>query len=270
MSTHFPTRTPMKRYRHYPSISATVVFAMFFIGVLPIPAGGAIVMYNPAMGTLPQEQGFTFNQETSISPLPSVSGGILYQGLTSFPGQQWFERNDVPFNFDDGFTLEATLRVISSTYEPNAGGAGIQRSGYYMDATDELGRRLAIGIDSGGVTVNTDASLMMTNGITRVPFDTTDAFHHYRCVVDSGMETLFIDDMLIGSTPLGAAHYPGLAYRVYFGDGTGVGNSETQLSAFQYSVSTPEPTTMLLFGCGIAALGGTKRRRKGGNSLVSG
>lgn len=250
----------MNIYRFGPL--STVALALLFICTLPIPAAGNTVIYNPALGTLPQEQGFTFGQDTPVSPAPSISGGILYQGLTSFSGEQWFEKNDVPFNFDDGFILEATLKVISSTYEPNAGGPGSQRSGYYMDATDELGRRLCIGIDSGGVTVNTDATAMMTNGITRVSFNTTDAFHHYRCVVDSGMETLFIDDILIGSTPVGAALYPGIANRVYFGDGTGAGNSETQLSLFTYTDAVPEPTTMVLFGCGIAGMVGTKRRKK--------
>ena len=231
------------------------IFAALLICISPTSAkSNVIVMYDPSLGTLPQAQGFSSFEVDGLSPAPSVSGGILYQGPTNFTGEQWFQRNDIPFNFDDGFTLEATLKIISSTYEPNAGGPGSQRSGFYLDAIDELGRIFITGISSGGVTVNTDHYLSTANGITFRSFNTTDAFHQYRLVVADGVATLLIDNTTYGSTPIGSALYPSVANRVDFGDETGGGNSQTQLTSFKYTYPVPEPGKFLLFASGLVLL----------------
>lgn len=244
-----------------------VASAALLVTLAAAPArAGFLVTYDPGLGTLPQAQSFVLVETGSLSPPPSISGGTLNQGLTAFAGEQYWQRGDMAFNFDSGFTIEGTLRVLSSTYNPNANGPGSQRSGYYLEAVDELGRRFTVGIDSGGVTVNTDSSLMTLNGIPRVPFDTTDGFHNYRVVVAAGVGSLFIDGTFFGVTPVGPVVDPTLANRVLFGDQTTAANSQAQLSFFQYGAHTvaavPEPSTFALLGVAAASFTGYLRRRR--------
>lgn len=222
-----------------------------------------IVNYNPSLNTLPDTQGFSFS-DSGGSGTPTVSGGILNQGPTSFAGTQFWFRNDVAFNFDTGFAIEVNIKIISSSYDPNAAGAGSQRSGWYMEGTDALGRRFIIGIDSNGVVVNTDATLMTSNGMQFRGFDMTNAFHDIRLVVSGGVGTLFVDSVARGSTAVGPVVDSSIADRVFFGDGSGGGNSQTQLSLFRYSDSSviPEPGTASYVGLGIVSLVGVLLRRK--------
>lgn len=224
------------RTKSKPAFSV-ILLVLLLMGWSKTCSYAAIVTYDPGLNSLPQAQGFTLIEDPPASPTPSVGGGFLNQGQTTLSGDQFFERSDVPFNFDSGFTLAVTLKVASSTYNPNGGGPGSQRSGWYMEGIDEMGRRFTIGVDSGGVVVNTDPNLLLSNGFSVRPFDTTNAFHRYRLVVSGGMGTLFIDGAAVGAAPVGGVVDPGSSNRVYFGDGTASGNSQTQLSFFQYADS---------------------------------
>jgi hypothetical protein len=221
------------------SIPSRLLCAFSLCGLLSftsaVKISAAVVVYDPSLNTLPSAQGFTLTEDPPASPAPTVTGGILSQGPTSLTGDQFFHRNDFPFNLDDGFTLEVTVKVISSTYDPNAGGSGSQRSGWYMEGIDQLGRRFIIGFDSSGVTVNTDANLQVANSLLVRPFNTTDGFHNYRLVVAGGTGTLFIDNISRGSLPIGPVVDPATANRVFFGDGTAGGDSETRLSFLRYA-----------------------------------
>lgn len=227
--------------------------------------------YDPSLGTLPQAQGFTLFDTGDAPSSPSVSGGILSQGPTSglSPGgyQYWYS-DSIPFDFTAGFTMEARLKVISSSYDPNGGGApDAQRAGYYLAAVDGLGRDFFIGIASGGIFINTDASGFIGNGVPLTSFDTTDAFHDYLFVVSGGAGKLYVDDSLFASTPIGAVGMSSPFDTALFGDGSHSGVSTTQLELFRYepdAVSTPEPGTigLLVGGLTIAALTCRRSRRR--------
>ena len=52
---------------------------------------GATVVYDPSLGTLPDAQGFARIQDPAQAN-PTVSDGLLHQGLTVFNGiQGWYE-----------------------------------------------------------------------------------------------------------------------------------------------------------------------------------
>jgi hypothetical protein len=94
--------------------------ALYFVSTVATRA--TTITYNPSLNTLPQSQGFTFTEADPASPAPpSVSGGVLFQGPTTTSGLEFWQRNDVPFNFDNGFTMEVKLKVISSSYDPMGG-----------------------------------------------------------------------------------------------------------------------------------------------------
>jgi len=235
----------MNLQRKFPS--APVFFGVMFVLTSITGSSAAIAVYDPRLNTLPEAQGFTLSEGPPLSPPPSVSNGIFHQGPTSLGGEQFYHRNDVLLNLTNGFTLEATLKVISSTYDPNAGGIGSQRSGWYMEGIDQFGRRFIVGIDSSGVTVNTDAKLLASNGFSVRPFDTAGNFHHYRLLVREGVGTLFIDGTSVGSTPVGDIVDPATSNRVFFGDGTSAGSNEVELAFFRYTdAALPDPPQLTI------------------------
>jgi PEP-CTERM motif len=219
----------------------------------PIQAG-IIYNYDPALGTLPEAQGFTRFENMPGAPPPTVSGGVLHQFRSADNNSQFWYANSVPLDFaTTSYVLEANLHVISSDYIPNIGTG--QRSGYYLAAIDAVGHIFAVGIASGGITINTDAGFDPNNGVPFTSFDTTDAFHMYRLIIADGMGTLFIDGNLFVATPLGVAGLvdPVLDNRVLFGDLSGQGASETELHSFGF-LSVPEPGSLWLAGVGLGIL----------------
>jgi hypothetical protein len=139
-----------------------------------------------------------------------------------------------------------------------AGGENEQRFGWAIDAVDALGRRFTLGIDSNGLGLNTDLHQNISNGVPRINMNTTDAFHDYRVVVSGGIGELFMDNVSLGSTPLGGVVRLDQENMAAFGDNTLSGSSQTELSFFQYSGSVaavPEPgSTVSLAALALGAL----------------
>src|SRR3954447_13897482 len=100
-----------------PKFSSASLFFSALVALGSITdSSAAIAVYDARLNTLPQAQGFTLSEAGPASPPPSVSDSVFHQGPTSLAGEQFYHRNDVPLNLTNGFTLEATLKVISSTY----------------------------------------------------------------------------------------------------------------------------------------------------------
>ena len=230
-----------------------------------------IYQYEASLGTLPQAQGWTFFQDTPPLPAPTVSGGILHQFPNPNPPQTqfWFQ-NSVPLNFSTtSYTYELDLHIISSNYI-NFGSA--QRSGYYMDAFDQIGQGFGVGIAGNGITINTDENFNPNNGVRFTPFNSTDGFHLYRLTIGQGVGSLFIDGTLFASTPLALApgRAPGVFNRVDFGDASGVGVSESELRSARFGPApsaVPEPASLITLGTGVLALLGLRWRRRGADTF---
>jgi hypothetical protein len=190
--------------------------------------------YDANLGTLPEAQGFTKADEGG-SPAPTVADGWLNQGPTAyFARQYWFSISQVPIDFVGGFTLEATFKILESSYEPDTCIEG-QRAGYYLGVSDKDGREIDVGIGCHGLFIgNDDREDVSTAPFTS--FDTTDASHTYRLVVTGDGGTLYIDDAPVLFEPLGEPT-SAPANRVYFGDGSVRGWSQTQLRLFRYTLT---------------------------------
>ena len=215
--------------------------------------------YNPSLGTLPTSQGFTLVTDDTAAPAPFVSGNLLYQGPTTTNAiQSWQSNTPAPIDFNAGASMEAILHVDSSNYYNP--GPGQQKSGYYLALYDHSGRDFTIGIDSAGITVNTDGIGNAGQGVARKPFDTTSAFHDYRLDVAGGVGTLSIDGAFFASTPVNDSGFPNYYDLALFGDGSYSGTSQTELNLFRYTVPAPEPTCLGLVAVGIGLL---LRRRRG-------
>jgi hypothetical protein len=190
--------------------------------------------YDPSLGTLPEAQGFT-RMDNGGSADPTVTNGMLNQGATAYFGYQyWYSDSPVPIDFSNGFTLQANLKVLQSSYEPDTCIEG-QRAGYYLSVTDKDSRLIDVGIGCHGLFIaNDDRQDVSTAPFTA--FDATDAFHTFRLVVTVDGGALYIDDNPVLFTPLGqpTSDPPN---RVYFGDGSVRGWSMTQLGLFRFTLT---------------------------------
>lgn len=236
----------------------------------PGTATAAAVGYDPSLGTLPELQGWTFVNGAPPPP-PSVSGGILFQGPTGDITTQWWQRQGLGISCQTGFAMEIVIKVISSNY--TIVGNGTQRSGFTFEAVDNRGRRISLSLAGSGVTLNTDATLQPNNGIPHLPFSTGGTFHRYTVTAQSGRISLFIDDTLRATTPVGDTLYAGTADTnlVYFGDGTGAAGSQTQIRSVRYGDpatvvgvrGSPTHATRLSLDQGVMGLGRTEMILRG-------
>jgi hypothetical protein len=194
---------------------------------------GGVVEYHAASGSLPETQGWTYINLAPGVPAPVDSLGVLHPRATGLGDTRWWQRNDVPIAFRDGFEMDIALSVVSSTYVPNVGD-GTQRSGFYFEAIDSLGRRLTLGVASQGLTVNTDLTLHPTNGIPLTASPVSGGLHLLQVRVASDSAVLAVDGSRQGACALGPAVSPGSANNVYFGDGSGGGASEVEIVRVRY------------------------------------
>lgn len=90
----------------------------------------------------------------------------------------------------------------------------------------------------------------------------TDVFHDYRIEGQAGgAASLFVDDILIGSTvatPVGPGPF---STRLQFGDGTGGANARGIVTNYEFRQEVPEPSALALFILGIVGLGWMRRNR---------
>lgn len=126
------------------------------IGVF-VAAGAAhasVLTYDPALGTLPQAQGWTFSG-TFNAPM-SVSGGTLTYGPTTVGGTTfWRETVAPPMDFaTQTFSVTARVKLSGADF---GNFSGFRRAGFLLLLQDDFGRwavaemgdaRLALGNDN--------------------------------------------------------------------------------------------------------------------------
>lgn len=212
------------------------------------PASAATISYQPSLGTLPEAQGWIKREGGAPQPAPTVSGGVLHQGPTDFSGHQYWEYGGATFNFSTAtVTVDFRLRVTAASF------SAYPRGGYTVFLSDSTGRLASLYLSDGSVFLGND---QFTSVSSIVAFDTTDAFHDYRFSIGPSGSSLHIDNTPIVSLALGGVTVS--ANYVAFGDGTLIGNSESELTAFSVSgvslLNIPEPASLLLLSCGLVAV----------------
>jgi hypothetical protein len=226
--------------------------------------GGAA--YDAGLGTLPTAQGWSLTQTGSVpASAPAVSGGALNQGPTTVDGVQLWQRTDVPLDFTQGFTLDWSLSVISSTY--GTGGAG-PRAGWNVTALDSARRFVSVGFatrsGTDGVYINTDGGVTMAGAAFQAL--SFSQLRDYRLTISGGTIRLFVDGGAspIATAVLGSSIGAGTANQVRFGDESTVTQSQTQLRSLSYAAAAvvPEPGAGALLAAGAALLVPAVRRNR--------
>jgi beta-lactamase regulating signal transducer with metallopeptidase domain len=191
--------------------------------------------FDASRGTLPTEQGFRLVNDDSSNPKARVERGALHQGLTTKNGKQYWLANKIPLNFRadgecTGLSAEWVARVVKSNV--SYVGDGRQTTGWYAVFIDRHGHKFVVSLAGHQVSLGRYPDKKPAI----LKFNTTDAFHHYRLVVDDEKATLLIDGREVLSRPLGTPVIPkSRANEVFFGDRTSNAGSQTELKAFYCS-----------------------------------
>ncbi len=232
-----------------------LVFCLAFLLASPTmasPTMASVLSYEASLGSLPDAQGWTIVESGAASPTPTISSGLLQQGMTSFTGYQYWTGNPGSLNFADApIAVDVRLHIVSASLNVPAG-----RAGYAFGLIDDIGRYAIAFISSSEVFLVND---QFTTKSSIVDFDSTDGFHDYHLVAGPGGLTLSIDGNLLVSQSLGTLSAEG--HVAWFGDGTAGGNNQSELQFLSVgTVGVAEPVSLGLFGLALGGLVAVGRR----------
>jgi hypothetical protein len=154
--------------------SITSHLAHFAVAILMVTSsarGDVLASYDGALGGLPHDSDCW--QFVAGGPAPVNQDGAGTLGRTTMPLTTYWINSLPPISFDDGASIAASVKVISSNYYQDG---TYKRSGYYIQLGDQTGRWAGLGISA-------DRVLLMTadqNSFDQTAlFNTTTAFNDY-------------------------------------------------------------------------------------------
>jgi hypothetical protein len=229
----------MRIFTRHPGIAAIVLVTLARFA--SAGDGPQCVVYDAALETLPDAQGWTKVVFKPRSVTASIVDGALHQSSLPFadatcPGppveeQYLYWQSTESFNHADGVAFEAEVRIFASEHGVNPCN-GWTRPGFAISLQDDLGRVFWVGIGETEVFLANGAFLTFGSpGVVEADFNTTDGFHVYRLEVLGSNATLFID----GTPTVAVAGFgdpAGVGALAYIGDGTGWCNSEAAIRRF--------------------------------------
>lgn len=249
-------------------------FAIGVLGAASAPAAPAqqCAHFDAAVGTLPDQQGWTRSENRPTAITMGVAAGMLSQDTTPFVGATcaggspttpvedqfvFWSVPAAPFDFADGAAFVIDVRVHASEYN-SSGCTGWPRPGFSFGLIDANGHRFWVGLGSSTVFLANDAYVPFTSaGVVEAAFDTTGAFREYRLDVSGASATLRIDGVgVLSLSSFGAPQ--SVAPLVFFGDPTVWGNSDVDIRTVEFVPGVP-PTEVVRAGSPanpIALLGG--------------
>ena len=218
------------------------VSIQFVLGMVFLFAGcggaqsGPMTVMNGSQ--LPQDQGWLVSKNT-VSPLDVVTNGRTLTINTigvprkndQRPGEAvvWFYK-EVPFDFDEGFTIEFTLKVHEVEQSPNLNDAGIMFYGSTINPSSNFAggpRDQMIFFEEGAIGWGDETE--------RFAMDTTDTFHAYILAVDEkGVAEVYVD----GKRRLKRKKWESIP-RIGFGDMTNDSGVNGRFSIGDIIVTTP-------------------------------
>lgn len=222
------------------------------------PAARAVVLYDPASGSLPAAQGWLTSATAGAAPgTQTLSGGRLVIDTAGSDVVAFGNARLSPVALDAaaGYAVEFSLQVLAESHaSPNRAGFSLLLVG--SDPAQSVA--LSFWQDRVWVpTVDASAADRFVQG-AGAGFDTTAAFTDYRLLVQGGRYSLSAGGQALFSGTLQDYRSGGLPYTVpnlvFFGDDSSRGSAQVALGAISIS-PVPEPASawMLLAGLGVRA-----------------
>lgn len=172
--------------------------------------GEPLVYFDGSLGGVPHDAPCW--EFFSFGPLsdPVNEDGAVVLGPTTDNGAHYWTQTLVPFSFDDGASITATLKVTWSSYY---GQFPLKRAGYYITLTDKLGRVALLGVTSDLIVLAT-ADQNWSN--QTYEHDATDGYHVYTLAFNGNECQAFIDGKLVLTDAVGGGS--GVPNTATFGD----------------------------------------------------
>lgn len=205
--------------------------------------------YNPALGTLPQAQGWT--NDSTFAAATSVSGGQLTYGPTSVNGvTAWSYSPTQALDFSTGTAfIEAQVRLTGTGF---GNVSGFRRGGFSLYLKDAAGRYTIADLGDNNISLGNDNERLND---PFAAFDLTSSFHVVRLEAGPSGARLFVDGLLQLSDSLGTG--ASASSITTWGDQTILSSSsQTEIRSVLF---VPAPAA----GLPLAALALLARRRRG-------
>jgi hypothetical protein len=225
------------------------------------------VLYDPALGTLPAQQGWV-PLALGAAATQAVVGNV-YTLDTTGPGVGLYGhglQSPVALDTQAGFELQFSLQVLSETHSsPNRSGYSVVMVGNNPQQALELAfwtdRVWAYDYDA----LQADR---FVRGV-QASFDTTSALHQYTLRVQQQQYGLWVNGQALLSGGLHDYTADGVPYTVpnfiFFGDDSSRGNSNTRLGAVTLGAASPavlpEPASAALVLAALALMRGVRSSR---------
>lgn len=185
-----------------------------------IAVAGETARYDASLGGVPHDSPCWEYATTASIPAPLNNGQAVVLGQTTNNGTSRWTQDLIPFSFNDGASIAASVQVANSSYYAVS---PYRRSGYYIGLVDRLGRHAMIGISSDRILLSTgDANWSDQTYL----FNSTGAFNTYKLVFAGNVATAYINGVPVLSDTVGTGSSAVSSAR--FGDMSILANSLTQ------------------------------------------
>jgi len=132
--------------RFFPLLSAALLFAASLLA-------GAQTLYNPALGTLPESQGWTFGVAGPDTETFENNSAFLDTTATASTEAGWSQISAADLNRTNGFTLLFTVQINSETH------VSTNRAGFSVIVLGDDKHGIELGFWTGTVFAQSDSPL---------------------------------------------------------------------------------------------------------------
>ena len=227
-------------------------------------AQAKVTLYNGALGTAPDAQGWTFGTLAFGFPAPtqSVSGGIggsvFLDTRPNNPIQSGYSRVDQVFNSNAGVELSFSAQVLSESH------ANLNRAGFSVIMLDSAHRGIELGFWEDRVFAQ---NVGFTHG-EEVLFNSKSMLQYRLRLTSAGYNLNVSDGGSLNTSLSGTLHdYSGAGFVyptpnfLFMGDDTSSASAACRIASVSGS-PIPEPSQALLMGAGLVLVLARRSRRR--------